>query len=152
VEQCLTIGEQAERSATFVGEMTAIPGTARMEMRISVLERTPGEFAFHYVASPGLGVWRAAAAGVRDYRYLKQVTDLSAPAVYRALVRFRWLNDRGRAIHSTELLTPRCRQPGAPGDEEPPAASSAPGSSSAPGADTGMSAAGPLPGDASPLE
>ena len=54
----MTSGEQAERSATFAGEMTAIPGTAKMEMRIDVLERMPDEAVFHTVSAPGLGVWR----------------------------------------------------------------------------------------------
>jgi len=117
VEQCLIAGEQAQRSATFVGEMTAIPGSARMEIRISVLERLPGEIGFHAVTSPGLGVWRSAASGVKDYKYLKQVSDLAAPAVYRAEVRFRWLNDKNHPIRSAEVLTARCVQPAPPAEE-----------------------------------
>ncbi len=110
LEQCLTSGAQAERSATFAGEMNAIPGSARMEMRIEVLERLPTETTFHAVVAPGLGVWRSAAAGVKVFRFLKQVTNLSAPAVYRGAVLFRWLGDKGRPIKDLELRTPRCRQ------------------------------------------
>ncbi len=58
LEQCVTSSEQAERSATFSGEMTAVPGTAKMEMRIDVLERQPGEMAFHAITAAGLGAWR----------------------------------------------------------------------------------------------
>lgn len=125
LEQCLTQGPQAERSATFVGEMSAIPGSVRLEMRIEVLERLPNEVGFHTVTAPGLGVWRASAAGVRIYRYLKQVTDLSGPAVYRASVRFRWVNAKSRTIRSLELLTPRCDQPAPPSGEPAVAASQA---------------------------
>ena len=39
LEQCVTSGVQAERSATFLGEMTATPGTGRMSMRIELQER-----------------------------------------------------------------------------------------------------------------
>ncbi|HYM53862.1 MAG TPA: hypothetical protein VES97_00755 [Solirubrobacteraceae bacterium] len=120
LEQCVTAVAQTERSATFSGEMTAIAGSARMEIRIDVLERMPAEPVFHTVTAPGLGVWRTAAPGVRVYKYLKQVTNLSAPAFYRASVRFRWLNARGRLIKALELRTPRCEQP------EAPAASSSP--------------------------
>jgi len=114
VVQCVTSVEQAERAATFQGEMNAIPGTARMEMRIDVFERAPHELAFHAVIAPGLGVWRTAANGVKTYRYLKEVTNLSAPAYYRAAVRFRWLNAKDRLIQATELRTPKCLQPAAP--------------------------------------
>lgn len=118
LEQCVTSSEQAERSATFSGEMTAVPGTAKMEMRIDVLERQPTEPAFHAITSAGLGVWRTAAAGVKTYRYLKQVTNLTAPAYYRGAVRFRWLNSKGKLIKSAELRTARCLQT-VPQAEEP---------------------------------
>jgi hypothetical protein len=114
LEQCVTAVVQAERSATFSGEMTAIPGTARMAMRIDVQERLPGEVLFHTVTAPGLGVWRTSDVKVKLYKYLKQVTDLSAPALYRASVHFRWLNARGHAIRRAERLTPRCDQPASP--------------------------------------
>lgn len=110
LQQCLTSPEQAERSATFSGEMTAIPGTVKMEMRIDVLERMPHESAYHAVVAPGLGVWRTAAPGVRVYRYLRQVTNLSAPASYRAAVRFRWVGAKDKTIRALELRTPRCLQ------------------------------------------
>ncbi|HEX5319099.1 MAG TPA: hypothetical protein VFW46_08075, partial [Stellaceae bacterium] len=57
LESCVTTGEQAERSATFAGEMTAVPGTTRMAMRFELLERGEGEPAPHAVTSPGLGTW-----------------------------------------------------------------------------------------------
>jgi hypothetical protein len=113
VEQCATTGEQADRSATFSGEMTAVAGTARMAMRIEVQERLPGEELFHTVSAPGLGVWRGSAPGVKIYQYVKQVTNLSFPADYRALVRFHWLNDKGYVIRRAERFTATCAQPAA---------------------------------------
>ena len=117
--QCVTAVDQTERSATFAGEMTSIPGTARMEMRVDVLERMPAETSFRAVTAPGLGVWRLSAPGVKVYRYLKQVTNLSAPAFYRGAVRFRWLGARGHLLRWAELRTPRCEQPAAPAQAEP---------------------------------
>jgi hypothetical protein len=111
LQQCVNSSEQTQRSATFAGEMTAVKGASKMEMRIDVLERMPREVLFHAVSSPGLGVWRIAAPGVKTYRYLKEVTNLSAPAFYRAAVHFRWLNAKGKLIRATELRTPRCQQP-----------------------------------------
>jgi hypothetical protein len=110
LESCVMAAEPSERTATFAGEMAAIPGTAKMQMRIDVLERTPVETAFHTVTAPGLGVWRTAAPGVKTYKYLKEVTNLAAPAYYRAAVRFRWLNAKGRLIKAQETRTPRCLQ------------------------------------------
>jgi len=130
LEGCISASAQAERSATFTGEMTAIPGSTKMEMRIEVLERLPGEPAFEPVIAPGLGVWRTAAPGVKVYRFLKQVTNLSAPAVYRGAVAFRWINARGRAIKYLELRTPRCSQ--AAGAPTPTSTSGASSSSTGP--------------------
>ena len=126
LEQCVPSLTQAERSATFLGEMTSTPGTGRMSMRIELQERLPGETAFRNVAAPGLGVWRAAAPGVKVYRYIKQVTNLSAPAAYRAAVRFRWLNAKGKLIKAVERRPSSCTQ--SPALKPPPGTTAAPGS------------------------
>ncbi len=109
--QCLTTGASSERSATFAGEMTTIAGATRMAMRVELLERTPSETGYHPVLAPGVGVWRTADPGVRSYRRLEQVTNLSAPAYYRALITFRWEGPHGRVLRRDELRTPRCVQP-----------------------------------------
>ncbi|HEY2535457.1 MAG TPA: hypothetical protein VGI24_00540 [Solirubrobacteraceae bacterium] len=109
--QCLTASEPAERSATFSGEMTAIAGATRMSMRIELLEWTPGQMGYRVVAAPGLGVWRASDPGVGVYKYVKQVTNLTAPADYRGLVSFRWQGAHGRTIKRDERRTHRCSQP-----------------------------------------
>jgi hypothetical protein len=111
LQQCLTAADQSERSAVFSGEMNAIPGSVRMAMRIDVQEQLAGEALFHTITAAGLGVWRSSDAGVKSYRYIKQVTNLSAPAFYRAVVGFRWLNAKGRLLKSVSDPTPRCVQP-----------------------------------------
>jgi hypothetical protein len=134
LEQCVTTGEQGERSATFSGEMTAMAGAARMEMRIDLQERLSGEIGFHLVTAPGLGVWRMSSQGVMIYKYVKQVTDLSFPAAYRAVVRFHWLSAKGRVVRHTAILTPVCAQPAPPGLSTPttPGTTSTPGTGSTP--------------------
>lgn len=111
LEQCMPSAIPAERSVTFTGEMVATAGTQRMGMKIELLEHVHGEQGFHAVASPGIGVWRGSEAGVRIYRYVKQITNLAAPAAYRAIVHFRWLGEKGRVIKRTELRTAKCAQP-----------------------------------------
>jgi hypothetical protein len=119
LEQCVTSAVQAERSATFTGEMTAVAGAARMAMRIDLEERLPGEAEFHAVVFPGVGVWRWADPKVKVYKYLKQVTNLSSPASYRGSVRFRWINSKGHVIKRAERLTARCLQPASPAHQPP---------------------------------
>jgi hypothetical protein len=110
--QCATATvPQTERAATLAGEMIAIPGTVRMQIRIDLQERAIGEPLFRTVSAPGLGVWHNAAAGVKVFAHIQQVTNLSAPAVYRGALRFRWFGAGGHLLKSEELHTARCEQP-----------------------------------------
>jgi hypothetical protein len=127
--QCVTAAGPAERSATFSGEMSALAGAARMSMRIELQEHTPGEAGFHAVVAPGLGVWRAAAAGVKTYKYDQQVLDLAAPASYRAAVAFRWQGAHGHELKRIERVTPVCHQPAPASIPEETASSGAASSS-----------------------
>jgi hypothetical protein len=111
LEQCATSTVQAERSATFTAQMTATGATQRMGMRIELQQRMRGEPDFHTVMAPGFGVWHPSEPGVKIYRYVKQVTNLTAPAAYRAVVRFRWLGGKGHVLKHAELHTPRCLEP-----------------------------------------
>ena len=137
LKQCVTAMLQGERTATFAGEMTAIASSVRMAIQIDVQVQLPGEEVFRPVSAPGLGSWRVSDPGVKAYRYLRQVTGLTAPASYRAVVRFRWLNAKNRQIKLVERQTPRCEQPVHP--------SAAPGSSGRQGS---PSAAAALPSSA----
>jgi hypothetical protein len=109
--ECVVPTLAGERSATFAAEMTTLPGSARMQMRFEVQERQPGEALFHAIVAPGLSAWRTSDASVHVYKYLRQVTNLDAPAIYRALVHFRWLNAHGDVVRRAERFTPRCDQP-----------------------------------------
>jgi hypothetical protein len=111
LERCTPSAVPAERSVTFAGRMLATPGTQRMDMRIELQERTPSDSAFRMVIAPGLGVWRSSEPGVTIYRYVKQITNLAAPATYRAVVRFRWMGDKDRVLKRAELRTAKCSQP-----------------------------------------
>jgi len=111
LEQCVAGSAQSERSAIFAGEMTSMPGSLRMAIRIEIQEQMSGEAPFHTVTASGLGAWRVSDPGVQAYRYNKQVTNLFAPASYRATIHFRWLNAKGRLMRSSVRHTLRCRQP-----------------------------------------
>ena len=111
LEQCETAASEDARSATFAGEMTAVAGTERMQISIGILERLPGEATYHAVEDHDLSAWRSSEPGVQSYKYVRQVTNLTAPASYRAAIRFRWLGAKGRPIEALELRTRRCEQP-----------------------------------------
>jgi CARDB len=113
--QCQAAVEQTNRSATFSGQMVAIPSTQRMAMRVDVQERLTGETSFRPITAPGLGVWRGSDPGVKIYRYLRQVTGLPAPGDFRAVVSFRWMGSKGHLIRETARHTQACEQP----DERP---------------------------------
>jgi hypothetical protein len=123
IEQCVTSTVQSERSATFTAQMAATATTQKMAMRIELQQRLRGESEFHTLAAPGFGVWRTSEPGVEIYKYVKQVTNLDAPAAYRVTVRFRWIDEHGHVLKHDELHTTRCVQPTLPGQvvQTPPA-------------------------------
>ncbi len=102
--------DQSKHSATFSGQMTADLGTLRMAMRVELEERTRGSGTFQVVIAPGLGVWRSSEASVKIYKYIKEVTNLTAPGAYRALISFKWTNAKGRIVREESLHTQVCRQ------------------------------------------
>jgi hypothetical protein len=111
MEQCVTSTVQSERSATFTAHMVAIASTQRMQIKIQLQQRMRGETEYRTIAAPSLGEWHSSEPGVRIDNYVQQVTNLTAPAAYRALVQFRWLSDRGRVLKHAELHTTHCLQP-----------------------------------------
>jgi hypothetical protein len=111
VEQCVTAAAQVGRSVTFTGQMETVPGAHRMAMEITVQERVVTEAGFHTLTAAGPPTWQRSEAGVRVYKYVRQVTDLPAPAAFRAVVAYRWLNERGQVIRHDVRRTLVCRQP-----------------------------------------
>jgi hypothetical protein len=143
LQQCATAtSPQTERSATFAGEMTAITGTAKMTMRIDLQEWNPEELAYRTIVANGLGVWQHSDPGVKVFAHIQQVTNLSAPALYRGLVRFRWLNAKGRVIKSEELHTVHCEQPLSPSSSNGSSTTSTTPSSSTTSGSTGSTTGG----------
>ena len=108
--------------------MSAVPGTVRMEMRIDVLERAPGELALPRDRLPGARASGCARPpGVKTYRNLKQVTDLvRAGHLPRASCASAGSARKGRVIRTLDLRTPRCEQPAPPPRDDRRRASRAP--------------------------
>jgi hypothetical protein len=103
---------QPARYAVFGGSMASLrDGNDRLQMRFDVYRRLPGSAAFQRIQAPGLGSWNRANAGVTKYRFRQKVENLPAPAFYRAVVSFRWLNAAGKVFARTKRTTVSCVQP-----------------------------------------
>jgi hypothetical protein len=57
------------------------------------------------------GEWTSSDPGVAEYHYTKEVGRLAAPALYRTVVRFRWVDAAGELVARRRAVSPRCRQP-----------------------------------------
>jgi hypothetical protein len=99
------------RTATFQGRMRSLPGTDRMLMRFTLIERF-GDEKRHAVTVPELRAWRSAKPGIKDFRYRQTVTGLQGGGEYRVSVDFRWLDAEGNLLRKSRRLSGACRQPG----------------------------------------
>ena len=91
-------------------------------MRIDLLERGSEEESYRRVTATGLGVWRLSTPGVKSFRYLHQVTNLAAPASYRARSASAGSTPTGAMSADAELRTQPCEQTVLRAPRSPPAA------------------------------
>jgi hypothetical protein len=111
LETCAASPLPVERIAAFVGSMPAHTHATRMQMRFDLERKRPGERHWRRIQAAGFGVWERANPKVAGFVFTRRVTGLPVPAVYRALVRFRWLAADGRTVKRASKRTPACRQP-----------------------------------------
>jgi hypothetical protein len=109
---CETGPDATQRFAVFTGSMPARRGTRRMSMRFDLQSRGSEEAATaERVAAPKLSRWNRSKRGVAGFIYTKRVTKLAQGRWYRAVVRFRWHDARGRVQKRAKRVTPFCHQP-----------------------------------------
>jgi hypothetical protein len=111
VLECKSGDTADSRSATFLGRMRAIPGTDRMLMRFTLMERF-GDEKLHSLTVPELKAWHSAKPGIKDFRYKQTVMSLQGGGEYRASVDFRWLDADGNLLRKSKRLSGACRQQG----------------------------------------
>ncbi len=110
LEQCVTAPSASARLVSFAAEIHALRRASRMSIQIDLQERLPGE-RFKTVKGPGIGLWRAAVPGVAAFQSTRTLSNLTAPAKYRALVYFRWSNKAGRTIRHESAYSGVCDEP-----------------------------------------
>ena len=108
---CQSALDPAAREATFEGRMRVRKGARKLQMRFTLQARSPEDPDWHRVSATGFGKWLSSDPGVGKYVYTKRVVSLDAPASYRTLVRFRWLDADGDRVASSKATSPICRQP-----------------------------------------
>lgn len=108
---CDSALDAAGRAATFEGRMRTKRGAKRMQMRFTLQTRSPGSQGWRALPAAGFGRWLTSDSGVGRYVYTKRVVSLVAPASYRTIVRFRWLDADGDPIASSRSTSAACRQP-----------------------------------------
>src|SRR3954452_3344778 len=111
LDACHTGSAPLDRYAVFSAQMGSVAKSAKMQVRFDLQMRPGSTGAYKRVQAPGLGVWRSSAPGVDIFRYRKQVANLQSGATYRALVRFRWVDEDGKTVSSTSRRTKSCKQP-----------------------------------------
>jgi hypothetical protein len=109
---CVQTTVAGGRSATFEARARATADTERMQVRFTLQARADAEGGgWRRVVHPAFDEWIGSAPGVRKYSFARTVRNLSAPAAYRAVVRFRWLDEEGEVLRTARAVSPACRQP-----------------------------------------
>jgi hypothetical protein len=99
-----------ERAAEFEARMDQRARADRMKLRYGLEARKPGR-GWHRVIAPELSGWRTAAPETTRFISERRVTQLTGPSFYRAVVRFRWLDDDGRVVARATRRSRACWQP-----------------------------------------
>jgi hypothetical protein len=106
----LTGCKPKERTAEFEARMDQVSGAVRMKLRYTLEARKPGRI-WRRVSAPELGGWRTASAATTRYISERRVTQLVGPSYYRALVRFRWIDEDGHVVARSRSRSHSCWQP-----------------------------------------
>ncbi len=109
LDQCQAGSASQNGSATFRGEMRSVPGSDRMAIRFDLYARAPGEARFTRSAAPS--AWIRSVPGTARFIWHKRFEELTGPADYRTVVRFRWYDAGGAPIARARRTTDACTQP-----------------------------------------
>jgi hypothetical protein len=107
VTTCVSGTTAAERSASFRGQIQTLPGARTLSISFSLYQRT-ATGGWTPVSAPGFDVWQSSTPGIGSFTANENVIDLPAPAAFRAVVHYRWLDRRHHVIRRDERVTPNC--------------------------------------------
>jgi hypothetical protein len=105
------------RAVSVNAVMRPLPGTEKLQMQFTLLERAGGSATLQTVVRAGdLGVWISPTNPTLGRRLgdvwelNKSVLNLDAPATYRFRVAYRWIGAHGHLLGSATRLSTVCRQ------------------------------------------
>jgi hypothetical protein len=110
VVDCVPAVESVARTATFEARMRAVRETDRMQVRFSLQVREDALHGWRRIVAEGFDTWLTSLPDVRRYTYARTVLNLAAPATYRTIVRFRWIDADGAVVRSARVTSAGCRQ------------------------------------------
>jgi hypothetical protein len=110
VRSCQVGDSAKQRQATFYGRMRAVPGTSRMMMRFTLIDRDAQGTS--QVAAPQLAQWHRSRPGVKSFGWAQTVAGLQAGGSYAATVEYRWVDAAGKTVRSARRTSGECRQDG----------------------------------------
>ena len=96
-------------SVSYEARMRAVPRTARMAIRFRLYEKI-GEGEFHRVETKER--WHVSRPGVEAFVWEHRVRGLRQGAIYRAIVRYRWIDAQGVVIERARRRSAPCSQDG----------------------------------------
>jgi hypothetical protein len=108
VTACVSGATAAARSASFSAEIETVPGARTLAVSFSLYQRSGATVVWTPVSAPGFDVWQSSKAGIGSFTANENVIDLPAPAAFRAVVHFRWLDRRHHVLRRDERITPNC--------------------------------------------
>ena len=111
VTDCVPALDPEARTVTFEARVRPVRDSERMQVRFTLQVREDALHAWRRVVAGGFDTWLTSLPHVRRYSYAKTVVNLSAPAAYRTVVRFRWLDADGEVVKSAREVSATCRQP-----------------------------------------
>ena len=115
---CDRSSDSLKRMISVTAVMRPVSGTKRMAIRFELQRRRPDDRTFTDVIGKDLGNWikppkRTPPLGQRPgdvWHEIKPVANLSAPAVWRFRVSFRWFGSDQRVLQTVVRLGRRCNQ------------------------------------------
>jgi hypothetical protein len=108
VTGCVSGATAAQRSASFSAEIQTLPGARTLSISFSLYQRSAATGGWAEVSAPGFDVWQSSKPEIASFTANENVIDLPAPAAFRAVVRYRWLDRRHHVLRRAERVTPNC--------------------------------------------
>jgi hypothetical protein len=111
---CRTALDPDDRLFAVKAIMRPVTGTQKLQLKFTLLVKTPGSSGTASVRAGNLGTWLTPKNPTLGqlpgdvWNFSKSVVELDAPATYQFRVSYRWLGAGGRVLATAQRTTKRC--------------------------------------------